>query len=31
VLSAGEPIGQRVFTRSTERGNRVTCGELHPA
>ncbi|MBJ7450810.1 MAG: acetyl-CoA acetyltransferase [Blastococcus sp.] len=31
LLSTGEPIGQRVFARSTEGGNRVTCGEVHPA
>jgi len=31
LLSTGEPVGQRVFARATERGNRVTCGEVHPA
>jgi acetyl-CoA C-acetyltransferase len=31
LLSTGEPIGQRLFARSTEGGNRVTCGEVHPA
>ena len=31
LLSTGEPIGQQVFVRSTERGNRVTTGEVHPA
>ena len=31
LLATGEPIGQRVFVRSTEGGNRVTCGEVHPA
>jgi acetyl-CoA C-acetyltransferase len=35
LLSAGEPIGQRVFVRSTARGNQVTTTEarmtqLHP-
>jgi acetyl-CoA C-acetyltransferase len=31
LLSTGEPIGQRVFARSTERGNRVTTGAVHQA
>ena len=31
LLSTGEPIGQRVFVRSTEGGNRVTCGAVHRA
>ncbi|SDG03686.1 acetyl-CoA C-acetyltransferase [Blastococcus aurantiacus] len=31
LLSTGEPIGQRVFVRSSERGNRVTTRKVHPA